>query len=208
MGEPQNRRSMGPRITAWKAAPRSSGWNLHEWERNSYRTNPLRSQSLSGTVVSVTLHHAQCLSNFVFIFTYFQFSIFYSIITCLEKTRHLTEWIYNAVWAGFLIIHFESTPHTTFCCRSRQGSVTRKREMVLSSKTHRNVSRGAWVAQSVKRPTSAQVTISWSVSSSPAWGSGLMAQRLEPASDSVSPSLPAPPHSCSVSLCLKNKWKR
>ena len=48
---------------------------------------------------------------------------------------------------------------------------------------------GAWVAQSVKRPTSAQVTISRSVSSSPASGSVLTAQSLEPVSDSVSPSL-------------------
>ena len=48
---------------------------------------------------------------------------------------------------------------------------------------------GAWVAQSVKRPTSAQVTISQSVSSSPASGSVLIAQSLEPVSDSVSPSL-------------------
>ena len=49
--------------------------------------------------------------------------------------------------------------------------------------------RGTWVAQSVKRPTSAQVMISWSVSSSPASGSVLTAQSLEPISDSVSPSL-------------------
>ena len=61
---------------------------------------------------------------------------------------------------------------------------------------------GAWVAQSVKRPTSAQVTISRSVSSSPESGSGLMAQSLEPVSDSVSPSLSAPPP---FMLCLKNK---
>ena len=67
------------------------------------------------------------------------------------------------------------------------------------------MNRGSWVAQSVKRPTSAQVTILWSVSSSPALGSGLMAQSLEPASDSVSLSLSAPPRSCSVSLCPKNK---
>ena len=52
---------------------------------------------------------------------------------------------------------------------------------------------GAWVAQSVDRPTSAQVTISRSVSPNPASGSGLMAQSLEPASDSGSPSLSAPP---------------
>ena len=49
--------------------------------------------------------------------------------------------------------------------------------------------RGAWVARSVKCPTSAQVTISRLVSSSPAPGSVLMARSLEPASDSVS----APP---------------
>ena len=45
---------------------------------------------------------------------------------------------------------------------------------------------GAWVAQSVKRPISTQVTILRSVSSSPVSGSGLMAQSLEPVSDSVS----------------------
>ena len=53
--------------------------------------------------------------------------------------------------------------------------------------------RGAWVAQSVKRPTSAQVMISRFVSSSLVSGSVLMALSLEPASDSVSPSLSAPP---------------
>ena len=53
--------------------------------------------------------------------------------------------------------------------------------------------RGAWVAQSVRRPTSAQVVISQFMSSSPASGSVLTAQSLEPVSDSVSPSLSAPP---------------
>ena len=45
----------------------------------------------------------------------------------------------------------------------------------------------------VKRLTSAQVMISRFVSSSPALGSVLTAQSLEPASGSVSPSLSAPP---------------
>ena len=63
---------------------------------------------------------------------------------------------------------------------------------------------GTWVAQSVKRLTSARVMISRSVSSSPASGSVLTAQSLEPVSDSVSPSLTLP-CSCSVSPCLKNK---
>ena len=52
---------------------------------------------------------------------------------------------------------------------------------------------GAWVAQLVKRPSSAQVMISQCMSLSPALGSVLTAQSLEPASDSVSPSLSAPP---------------
>ena len=68
------------------------------------------------------------------------------------------------------------------------------------------LNRGAWVAQSVKRPTSAQVMISRLVSSSPASGSVLTAQSPEPVSDSVSPSLSLTlPRSSSVSLCLKSK---
>ena len=49
------------------------------------------------------------------------------------------------------------------------------------------------MAQSVERPTSAQVMISWLVSSSPASGSMQTAQSPEPALDSMSPSLSAPP---------------
>ena len=64
--------------------------------------------------------------------------------------------------------------------------------------------RGTWVAQSIKRPTSAQVMISWSVSSSPMSGSVLTAQSLEPASDSVSPSLSVPPP---FMLCLSLSQK-
>ena len=59
---------------------------------------------------------------------------------------------------------------------------------------------GAWVAQFVEHPTSAQVMISWLESSSPVSSSVLTAQSLEPAPDSVSPSLSTPAHSCSVSL--------
>ena len=51
----------------------------------------------------------------------------------------------------------------------------------------------AWVAQSVKRPSSAQVVISQLVGLSLASGSMPTAQSLEPVSDSVSPSLSAPP---------------
>ena len=55
------------------------------------------------------------------------------------------------------------------------------------------------MAQSVKHPTSAQVVLLQSVSLSPTSGSVLIAQSLEPASDSVSPSLSAPPQ---FTLCL------
>ena len=54
------------------------------------------------------------------------------------------------------------------------------------------------MAQSVKRPTSAQVMISQSMSSSPTLGSVLTTQNLETASYSVSPSLSAPPLSGAV----------
>ena len=58
--------------------------------------------------------------------------------------------------------------------------------------------RGAWVAQSVGRPTSAQAMTSRSVSSSPTLGSGLTARSLEPVSDSLSPSVcPSPTHALS-----------
>ena len=67
------------------------------------------------------------------------------------------------------------------------------------------------MAQSVERPTSAQVMISWTVSSSPASGSVLTAQSLEAASDSVSPPLslcPSPTHTLSLSPSKINFLKK
>ena len=72
-------------------------------------------------------------------------------------------------------------------------------ENLLYSHSKRSENRGAWVAQSVKRPTSARVMTSQFVGSSPASGSVLMARSLEPVSASVSPSLSAPPP---LTLCL------
>ena len=66
------------------------------------------------------------------------------------------------------------------------------------------------MAQSVGHPTSAQVMMSQSVSSSPTLGSVLTAQSLEPTSDSVSASLSAPPLlmlCLSVSLKIKQALK-
>ena len=63
------------------------------------------------------------------------------------------------------------------------------------------------MAQLVTRPTSAQVVISQFVGSSPASDSGPTAPSPEPAWDSVSPPLSAPPpaDTLSLSLTLKNK---
>ena len=72
--------------------------------------------------------------------------------------------------------------------------------VLLSNKKEQT--RGAWVAQSVERPTAAQVMISRFVCPSPTLGSVLRAQSLEPLSDCVSPSLSAPPL---PALCLKSK---
>ena len=66
--------------------------------------------------------------------------------------------------------------------------------------------RGAWVAQSVGRPTLAQVMTSRFMRSSPVSGSVLTARSLEPASASVSPSLSLP--FPARALSLKNKFKK
>ena len=66
------------------------------------------------------------------------------------------------------------------------------------------VSRGPWVVELVGRLALAQVMILWSVSSSPTPGSMLTAQNLERASDSVPPSLSAPPP-LTLSLSLSQK---
>ena len=68
----------------------------------------------------------------------------------------------------------------------------------------------ASVAQSVVHPTSAQVMISQIMGPSPTLGSVLTAQSLEPASDSVSPSLSAPPplaHCLTLSLKYKYQFQ-
>ena len=66
------------------------------------------------------------------------------------------------------------------------------------------------MAQLVKCPTSYQVMISWFMGSSLLLGSVLIAQSLEPVSDSVSPSLalcPSPTHTLSLSKINKHQKK-
>ena len=72
-------------------------------------------------------------------------------------------------------------------------------------KTYFKNYRGTWVAQSVERLTSAQVMTLYSVSSSPTSGSVQAARSLEPAFDSVSPSLSLPLPCSSLSLSKINK---
>ena len=69
----------------------------------------------------------------------------------------------------------------------------------VSAQHKTEFSRGTWVAQLAKRPTLAQVVISWSMSLSPV----STARSLKPASDSVFPSLSAPPP-LALSLSLSN----
>ena len=72
----------------------------------------------------------------------------------------------------------------------------------------RHVSLGAWVAQSVKHLTLAQVMISWLVSSSPTSGSVLTARSLELLPILCLPlSLPLP-CSCSVSQKINKHLKK
>ena len=64
------------------------------------------------------------------------------------------------------------------------------------------------MAQLAEHLTLAQVVISRSVSLSPASGSVLTAQSLEPVSDSVSPSLSDPPPIHALSLSVSKISKR
>ena len=66
---------------------------------------------------------------------------------------------------------------------------------------------GTWVPQGVKRPTAAQVMISRLVGWGPASGSVPTARSPEPALDSVSPSLSAPPPLPSLSQKTKKKLR-
>ena len=91
----------------------------------------------------------------------------------------------------------KSLLHTQFC--GTQKSAPKIIYLLKKVKV-----RGTWVAQSVEQLTSAGVMTSQSVSLSPALGSVLTAQSLEPASDSVSSPLSAPPL-FTLSLSLKNK---
>ena len=77
--------------------------------------------------------------------------------------------------------------------------------VLIQKQTHKSIEqstkpRGTWVAQSVKHVTQAQVMVSQFMDSSPTSGSVLTSQSLEPASDSMSPSLSAP-------LCLSLSQK-
>ena len=61
------------------------------------------------------------------------------------------------------------------------------------------------MAHLVERLTSAQAMIPWLLGSSPASGSLLTAQSLEPALDSVSLSLSNPSPACTLSLSSSQK---
>ena len=89
--------------------------------------------------------------------------------------------------------------------RKSKGLLKDASQKKKKKKKKRCISGGAWVAQSVKHLTLAQVMISQFMGSSPASGSVLTARSVEPESDSVSPSLSAPPSLTCLYLFLKNK---
>ena len=84
-----------------------------------------------------------------------------------------------------------------------QVSSSRAAIVKMWSPNQHRLGTGTWVAQSVERPTSAQVTMSQFMSSSPASGSVLTARSLEPVSYSVSPSLSSNPLFM-LCLCLSH----
>ena len=77
-------------------------------------------------------------------------------------------------------------------CSSPWTLLTEEKLQELTDKTVIRIW-GAWVAQSIKHLTLAQVMISRFMILSPVSGSVLTAKSLEPASDSVSLSLSSPP---------------
>ena len=98
---------------------------------------------------------------------------------------------------------YMSTSGNLACAHPQQENHSRN-DGKLRNLPLQRFGKGAWVAQSAKRLTSAQVMISQFVSSSPMSGSMLMARSLEPVSDSASPSLSAPPP---FMLCLSLSQK-
>ena len=97
-------------------------------------------------------------------------------------------------------------------CRHMVWNQTDPQDYLQEGKTPQaqRKERGTWVAQLVKHPTSAQVLILKFMGFSPALGSGLTAQSLEPASNSLSPSLSlsSSPACTLVSLCLSKIKKK
>ena len=91
-----------------------------------------------------------------------------------------------------------------------EGHSARQTDSTSSDLSKIELSRGSWVAQSVKHLTLAQVMISRFMSSSPVSGSVLTAWSLEPALDSVSLSLSLhfPAHARTLSLSKINKLKK
>ena len=93
---------------------------------------------------------------------------------------------------GPALCNREEKEKTSFPLSGKEGNVAVSLLQVEGIWVKIKKKRGAWVAQSVKCPTSAQVTILQLVGSSPTSGPVLTAQNPEPASDSVSPSLSLP----------------
>ena len=117
-------------------------------------------------------------------------------IACYGGSSHLARehYLRNGAWLSF-------TKHLTQATVSVSHPSSTSEQFFAEGKWLLKICkiRSAWAAQSVKHLTSAQVMISQFMGSSPVLDSVLTAQSPEPAADSVSPFLSAPPP---LMLCL------
>ena len=120
--------------------------------------------------------------------------------------------VVNNVWSLAVVGCAVLTRFPQVCLQNETGHEAGVGQLEQIHKAHKvgglsnfkKVYWGAWVAQSGARLTTAQVMISQFVGSSPTSGSVLTAQSLEPASNSVSPSLSlCPSPTCALSLSQK-----
>ena len=121
----------------------------------------------------------------------------------LRSEEHTSE-LHSIAWGCHVCTLFlPGQGPRGFWCRLCAGAPF-EAQLSRRSASQPKGSEDACVAQLVRRLTLAQVTVSQLMSLSPTLGSVLAAQSLEPALDSVSPSLSAPPL---LTLCLSLSQK-
>ena len=116
-------------------------------------------------------------------------------IACVYRILLVHKFLFFPTWKILLFILFQM--HTEGLLSIKIWTFKGKKVIKIA------ISWGIWEAQLLEHLTSAQVIISWFMGLSPVLDSVLTAQSLEPAKDSVSPSLSAPPLLMLCSLSQK-----